>query len=232
MNNTRTFTNKDLKLNLPFGCVVAGPSTSGKSTFIRKLITHSAEMISPPPRSIVYFYGEYSDMVRELQQQQQQHSTAPEVQVMSGLPTDEQLKQLQKPALVILDDLLYSLDQPKYLADLFSKKAHHMNMGVVFVAQDVFERKIRVARQNSQYLVLTRAPSSALSIRNLGIQLFPGPGQLKFFLDAYRQATAEKYSYLFVDLHPASDPSLRLRTNIFPDDPEPLSIFTPKNAST
>jgi hypothetical protein len=228
MNTNPAFSNKELKLNLPFGCVVAGPSTSGKSTFIRKLISHSAEMISPPPRSIAYFYGEYSDMVRELQQ----HSTSPEVQVLSGLPTDEQLKRLEKPALVILDDLLYTLDQPKYLADLFSKKAHHMNMGVVFVAQDVFERKIRVARQNSQYLVLTRAPSSALSIRNLGIQLFPGQGQLKFFLDAYRQATAEKYSYLFVDLHPASDPSLRLRTNIFPDDPDPLSIFTPKNAST
>jgi len=226
-SSTPTFSNKEIKLNLPFGCVVAGPSTSGKSTFIRKLIIHSAEMISPPPRSIAYFYGEYSDMVRELQ-----HSTTPEVQVMAGLPSDDQLKLLEKPALVILDDLLYSLEQPKYLADLFSKKAHHMNMGVVFVAQDVFERKIRVARQNSQYLVLTRAPSSALSIRNLGIQLFPGPGQLKFFLDAYRQATAEKYSYLFVDLHPASNPALRLRTNIFPDDPEPLSIFTPKNAST
>lgn len=228
--NTPSFTNKDLKLNLPFGCVVAGPSTSGKSTFIKKLIAHSAEMISPPPKTIAYFYGEYSEMVGELQREQSDGGKS-EIQVASGLPSEEQLKQLEKPALVILDDLLYSLEQPKYLADLFSKKAHHLNMGVVFVAQDVFERKIRVARQNSQYLVLTRAPSSALSIRNLGIQLFPGPGQLKFFLDAYRQATAEKYSYLFVDLHPASDPALRLRTNIFPDDPEPLSIFTPKNGA-
>lgn len=74
---------------------MAGLSTSGESTFIRKLIFHSAEMISPPPWSIAYFYGEYSDKVRELQQQ---HSATPEVQVISGLPTDDQLKQLEKLA--------------------------------------------------------------------------------------------------------------------------------------
>lgn len=224
-SSNSSFEDKDLKFHLPFGCVVAGPSTSGKSTFIRKLIAHSAELIDPPPKSIAYYYGEYTDMVRDLQQLASQES----IIVAAGLPSEEQLKQLEKPALVILDDLLYSLNQPTYLADMFSKKAHHLNLGVVFVAQDVFDRKIKVARQNAQYIVLTRAPSSELSIRNLGIQLFPGPGRLYFFLDAYRQATREKYSYLFIDLHPASDPSLRLRTNIFPDDSEPLSIFTPKN---
>lgn len=226
--SSTSFDKNDLKLHLPFGSVVAGPSSSGKSTFIKKLIAHSDEMIHPSPKSIAYFYGEYSDMVRELQQQPDDDKA---IQIVAGVPTEEQLKQLKKPALVILDDLLYSLDQPTYLADLFSKKAHHLNLGVIFVAQDIFDRKIKVARQNAQYLVLTRAPSSALSIRNLGIQLFPGPGRLHFFLDAYRQATQEKYSYLFIDLHPASDPALRLRTNIFPDDTEPLSIFTPKNGA-
>jgi hypothetical protein len=216
------FSSKDIKLKLPFGCVLAGPSTSGKSTFVRRLIKWSSEMCDPPPHSIAYFYGEYNPLVGELQRSG--------VQVCAGAPTEEQLKQLPKPALVILDDLLYSIEQPKYLAELFSKKAHHLNLGVIMVAQDVFDKQIRVVRQNSQYIILTRAPSSALAIRNLGVQLFPGAGQLHFFQDAYRQATRENYSYLFLDLHPASDPALRLRTNIFPDDTEPLTIFTPKNA--
>ena len=80
------------------------------------------------------------------------------------------------------------------------------------------------------YIVLLRAPNSALAIRNLGVQLFPR--QLDFFMDAYRQATREKYSYLFVDLHPASDPLLRLRTNIFKEDDDYIDhnqiVFIPK----
>ncbi|KAL3112851.1 hypothetical protein niasHT_019177 [Heterodera trifolii] len=75
-----------------------------------------------------------------------------------------------------------------------------------------------------------RAPNSLLSIRNIGVQLFPR--QLDFFLDAYRQATARPYGYLLIDMHASSDPSLRLRTNIFKDEQEEdegIVVFIPKN---
>jgi len=65
-----------------------------------------------------------------------------------------------------------------------------------------------------------------LSVRNIGVQLFPR--QLDYFLDAYRQATRHPYGYLVIDMHASSDPTLRLRTNIFKDDEEKL-IFIPKN---
>lgn len=73
-----------------------------------------------------------------------------------------------------------------------------------------------------------RAPNSALSIRNLGVQLFPR--QLDYFLHAYRDATAKQYGYLVLDLHAASDPLLRLRTNIFEEDEEKI-IYIPKNSA-
>ncbi|KAL3124506.1 hypothetical protein niasHT_009054 [Heterodera trifolii] len=95
------------------------------------------------------------------------------------------------------------------------------------------KRKIKVARLSAQYLVLMRAPNSLLSIRNIGVQLFPR--QLDFFLDAYRKATARPYGYLLIDMHAASDPSLRLRTNIFKDEQqgedEGTVVFIPKNGA-
>lgn len=218
MTQTPIFTDKDLKLKLPFGCVVAGPSSSGKSAFIRKLIDNAQELIDPPPRSILYCYGEYNSLVSEFQK----YAT---IDLYAGVPSDEMIKRQPKPALIILDDLLYSVD-PKQLSELFTKKAHHNNLGLIFVAQDVFDRKIKVARQNSQYIVLTRAPSSALSIRNLGTQLFPG--QLQFFMDAYKQATRDQYTHLFIDLHPTSDSALRLRSNIFRENGEHTSIYIPR----
>jgi hypothetical protein len=215
------FSNTELKLSLPFGLIIAGPSTSGKSSIVEKIIHSASSLINPPPESISYFYGQYNSLVPQLQQAG--------INVVSGVPTEEQLTSLPKPALVILDDLLYSIDG-KFLAELYTKMAHHLKLGVIFVAQDIFDKKIRVARQNSQYLILTRAPSSALSIRNLGLQLFPGKNQLSYFLDAYRQATRENYSHLFIDLHPSSNSALRLRGNIIPDEISPNQIvFLPKN---
>uniref|UniRef100_A0A914NPM9 Uncharacterized protein n=1 Tax=Meloidogyne incognita TaxID=6306 RepID=A0A914NPM9_MELIC len=145
------------------------------------------------------------------------------------------LLKTRKPSIVILDDLMYTIDE-KYLSELFTKKSHHLNFGIIFITQNLFEKKLKVARQNSMYIVLTRAPNSALAVRNLGVQLFPG--RLNYFLDAYRQATSSSnYSYLFIDLHPSSDPILRLRTNIFIDKESediynsPNIIFLSKNSS-
>jgi len=224
--NYQLYSNKDLKLKLPFGCVISGPSSSGKSTFVQKLIFNSNQLIDPPPKSILYCYGEYNPLVPELQRAG--------ISIYSGVPPEDLIKKQPKPALIVLDDLMYSIEE-KYLSELFTKKSHHLNFGIVFVTQNLFEKKLKVARQNSMYIVLTRAPNSALSIRNLGVQLFPG--RLNYFLDAYRQATNNNYSYLFIDLHPSSDPKLRLRTNIFkeeePEDPYNTSsiiVFLPKNS--
>uniref|UniRef100_A0A914P3D4 Uncharacterized protein n=1 Tax=Meloidogyne incognita TaxID=6306 RepID=A0A914P3D4_MELIC len=100
---------------------------------------------------------------------------------------------------------MYSIDE-KYLSELFTKKSHHLNFGIIFITQNLFEKKLKVARQNSMYIVLTRAPNSALAVRNLGVQLFPG--RLNYFLDAYRQATStSNYSITFYRIYTLIRPS-------------------------
>lgn len=212
-----SFTDKDLKLKLPFGMVITGPSSSGKSTFLHKFITEASSLIEPSPKSILYCFGEMSNLVPTLQKSG--------VGVYSGVPSEDLIKKMPKPLLLILDDLLLSIDE-KYLNQLFTAKSHHQNFAVIFVTQNLFDRKIRVARQNSQYLVIMRSPNAILSVRNIGVQLYPR--QLDFFLDAYRQATQKPYGYLLLDMHAGSDPLLKLRTSIFKEDEEKI-IFTPKN---
>nr|CAD2152195.1 unnamed protein product [Meloidogyne enterolobii] len=209
--------NKELKFKLPFGMILAGPSSSGKSTFLLKFIADSNELIDPSPKSILYCFGEMNNIVPLLQKSG--------VGVFAGVPPEEVIKKYPKPLLLILDDLLLSINE-KYLSELFTKKSHHQNFSIIFVAQNLFDPKIKVARQNSQYIIIMRSPNSMLSVRNIGVQLFPR--QLDYFLDAYRQATRHPYGYLVIDMHASSDPTLRLRTNIFKDDEEKL-IFIPKD---
>jgi hypothetical protein len=135
------------------------------------------------------------------------------------------LDKARRPLLLVLDDMMLSASE-KYLSDLYTKKNHHQQIFSIFLAQSLFEKNLKVARTNSQYILLTRAPNAILSIRTLGSQLFPR--QLDFFMDAYNQATKDAWGYLMIDLHPASNPQLKLRTNIFPSDNR--IVFIPKNA--
>uniref|UniRef100_A0A914HWG8 AAA+ ATPase domain-containing protein n=1 Tax=Globodera rostochiensis TaxID=31243 RepID=A0A914HWG8_GLORO len=197
--------------------IISGPSLSGKSTFLLNLVAEYRELIDPTPASILYCFGEMSTIVPVLQKAG--------ISVYAGVPPEELIRRQTKPLLLILDDLLMSIDE-KYLSELFTKKSHHQNFAIVFVTQNLFERKIKVARQNAQYVVLMRSPNSVLAVRNLGVQLFPR--QLDFFLDAYRQATSQPYGYLVIDMSASSDPVLRLRTGIFKEDDQRV-IFIPKN---
>ena len=217
MQSTKSFTNKDLKFKLPFGLIISGPSSSGKTTFLLKLLNEYKDLIEPIPKSILYCYGEFHSYVPKLQKVG--------INVYAGIPPEEILARQPKPLLLILDDLMLSIDE-HYLSNLFTRKSHHGNMGIIFLTQNLFEKKIKVARVNSQYLVLMRSPAHALQVRTIGTQIFPR--QLDYLLQAYKSATSLPYGYLLIDLHPASDPLLRLRTKIFKSDDE-KTLFIPAN---
>lgn len=215
---TRIFSSEELKFKLPFGMIISGPTNSGKTTFLMRLLQYSKELMTPVPKTILYCYGEFHEFVPRFERNG--------ILTHSGIPSDDLVKKLEKPLLLILDDLMLSANE-KYIADLFTKKSHHHSIGIVFITQNLFEKNIKVARNNSQYIVLMRAPNSLLQIRNLGTQLFPN--RRTFFLESYDFATENPYGYLLLDIHPSADPHLKLRTNIFPDDVEKI-VFIPKNA--
>ncbi|KAL3069276.1 hypothetical protein niasHS_018001 [Heterodera schachtii] len=162
-----------------------GPSSSGKTQLVLRLLAHASEMFDPPPKVIVWAYGEYSSQIPELERQ----GVVPH----AGPPSEEMMKKLPKPFLIVYDDLMGDIDAKK-LADLYTKKSHHNNFSVIFLTQNLFDKAMRVPRSNAQYIFLMRAPSDMLSIRNLASQMFPR--EHGFLMDAYKQACADPYGYL------------------------------------
>ena len=190
-----------------------GRVARAKQTFLLKILKNVESLIQPIPKNILYCYSEF-------------HQHIPEIESIGiithmSIPSEEMLDQISKPALLIMDDLM-TVANEKFLVNLFTKKSHHKNISVIFVTQNMFEKSLKTPRNNSQYLIIMRSPNSALSVRNIGTQLFPQ--NLPYFLDAYNQATANPYGYLLIDMHAASQNILRLRTNIFPDDEKVLFI--------
>lgn len=197
----------DLLFRSPFGAVVSGPSSSGKTSWIMRFLAHRDQMISPPAKSVLYAYGEFHSHIPVLERSG--------IATYPGLPDDQLLNTFEKPMLLVLDDLMLS-SKEDYLTSLYTKKSHHQMINVVFLTQNLFEKNLKVARNNSQYVVLMKSPNSALGIKTLGTHLFPG--ELAYFLDAYNKATERPYGYLLVDMQSSTDSKLRLRTDIFPGE--------------
>jgi len=194
-----------LPLRHPFTALVAGPTGSGKTRYVFKLIENADSMIEPPPHRIVYCYGEYQHLFDKY----------PHVDFRRGLPDLEDFDG-REPVLLVVDDLMNETDES--VANLFTKGSHHRNVSIVFLVQNMFHKNkyIRTISLNSHYMVLFKNPRDVSQFASLARQMYPN--RSAFAVEAYKDATREPYSYLFVDLRPGKDEDLRLRSNIFPGD--------------
>jgi hypothetical protein len=202
-----------VKFESPSTCLVAGPSGSGKSTFVYQLLEHADGMFQTPPSKIFYCYGIHQRLYDDMK------STVSNIEFFEGLPSKEDLEGWgvdPTHKLLVLDNLLQKASQSVDVVDLFCQYSHHLNFTVIFVVQNLFSggKQFRTISLNAHYFVLFRTQRDQSQLQALGRQMFPG--QSNYFMDSYKKATAQKYSYLLIDISPHSDPRYKLRTDILP----------------
>jgi len=209
----------DVRLEHPFTCIVSGPTKAGKTELVMQLVRHASTMIDPAPAHILWCYGEAQPAYKKLEGLCQLHDGPPPENWLKSNPGT--------PKLVIADDfMLQDSKSEKNTVALFTKGCHHWNVSVIHIVQNLFHGS-RTKRVNAQYLVLLKCPSDKIQVMTLARQLFPG--QQKFFLEAFADATAEPHGYLFVDLGQHIEDSFRLRTKILPTDPFQI-VYLPQNS--
>lgn len=191
----------------PFTCIVAGPTSCGKTQFVTRFIHNIQHMIDFPPQKIFWFYGEWQEAYTKLQNVN--------VQFFEGLP-DDKLLDPQVRNLVVIDDLLAETDSR--VTKIFTKGSHHKNTSVIFISQNLFDKnkENRTITLNSHYMVLFKSPRDAMQVEQLARQMYPG--NTKFMREAFADATKEPFSYLLIDLKPDTPDNMRLRTKIFPGE--------------
>jgi hypothetical protein len=194
----------EVRLRHPFTCTVAGPTSSGKTQFVFRLISHANELIHPSPERILYCYGEFQSSYLEL----------PQVKFHEGLSEVKRFDGRHR-ILLIIDDFMNEMNQNVY--NIFTKLPHHRNVSVIFLTQNLFHRNkhVQTMNLNTHYTVLFKNPRDAGQVSTLARQMYPGKS--KFVVEAYEDATIEPYGYLLIDLKPETDDSYRIRTRIFPD---------------
>jgi hypothetical protein len=205
---------------------VAGPSNVGKSSFIFQLLKHLDGAFTKPIKAIYYCYSVDQPLYAQMKK------AVPNITFYEGLPSKTELQSwhMDEPRekVLIIDDLMTESAKSKEVVDIYCKYAHHYKFFCFLICQNAFcpGREFRTISLNTHYFFLFKNNRDELQIQTLGRQIFPG--QVKYFMDAYNKATAEKYKYLLIDLSPHSNPQYKLRTNILPG--QLMTVYQPEKA--
>ena len=197
-----------------FLMIVSGSSRCGKSEFVKRLIQTPSIFARYPDRIIVSYQTspeEYVDLLSN-----------PRVSLCEGLPDFNAACSGDDHKLIVLDDATLAIsDKKNELVDVFCIRSHHANVSVCLILHNPFLPEVRTIRLQAGYHVFFRNTTDSSYIQRFATQSHPGRAQV--FLDAYRQATAEPYSYLLYDAHPNTEDKFRLRSHLL-DTPQHVYI--------
>ena len=206
----------DLKFKHPFTSIVAGITSSGKTILTRRILENWKTLINSNLKSfkVLWCYGQMQELYSR---------KIPNVEVIyhKGIPNETDIENI-RPNLIVLDDLMENIKPNDTITNLFTKKSHHMNISVIFIVQNLFNKEMRTISLNSHYIIVMKGVRITQQVGILGRQLFPNKSNeiMKIFKDA----TSKPFGYLVFDLHPQSNEEFRLRTRIFKEEiPVPLA---------
>ncbi|KAK3753682.1 hypothetical protein QZH41_003319 [Actinostola sp. cb2023] len=197
----------DPRLKTPSNLQVVGPSKSGKTHWVARLIREREGLFRQPLPRVVYCYGEWQPMFDT--------SFPKEVQWVKGLPEDFYEKFEGQPGLLVLDDLMAECSNNDEVEKLFTRGTHHRQLTTVLLTQNLFRKGQRTQSLNAHYVVAFKNPRDRTQMAFLFRQAFP---KQKYVEEAFKDATNTPYGYLMFDFETDTPDALRLRTNIFSTD--------------
>ena len=210
----------DVRLKENFKLFISGPSRSGKTVFVQKLIENMDIFSRSPPKIITLVYKVFQPIYYDMNIDHL---------VLDGDNLKERLINIAngEPMLIIFDDLINS-NSLSELSDMFVVDGRHMNFSMIFISQKLFVNNdhYRQISLNCDYYTLFKNPRNALEIRNLASQMTPGKMKLVSY---YTEATKQAFSYLFINLTQECEYQVKYLSHLFNEPHKVLCYF---NSST
>ena len=194
----------DFRLQTDRVMCVSGPSQSGKTQFVLKLLALKDEIFQNPLNKILWCYGIHDGNLQQIL-----HSRG--YKTMRGLPKEEDIEPY---SICVLDDLLSESESSKDVTNMCTRAAHHKPCFIVFISQNLFPggKEARTRSLNTHYYVIFKNPRDKLQFEILARQI--SPRHSKDLIAIYEDATSKPHGYLFIDFTQECPENMRYRGDI------------------
>ena len=204
---------------------MAGPTSCGKTSLVRNILGHykCTTTIVEEKLMVLWCYGQwqncYEDDVPE----------AIEIEYHEGVPTLSFLEE-KRPAVVVLDDLMFQISKDMRVAEMFTTHSHHLGFSVFFLTQNITSkgRGIVEVNRNTKYLILFKNPRDGHAVNTVGRQIMND--NKRHFREVFNDATKNPFGYLIIDCHSETPREFLLRTNIVGEDGLTADVYSETKA--
>lgn len=168
-------------------------------------------IISSPIENIVCIYDCWQPLYDELMKMV-------DIKFIQGIPNaldDDDLLPVSKNNLLIIDDVMKDASSNTQIEKVFTQYVHHRNLSAIYLVQDLFfqGKSSRTISLNTNYLIIFKNPRDSHQIAVLARQMYPG--NTRFFLESYKNATEKPFGYLLIDYKARTPDAYRLRSEMF-----------------
>ena len=164
----------DVRFFLPSNMLAVGPTSSGKTSWLKRQVENRQIMFSEVPKYMILFYKEWQDAYEDAERKMNQDRDENHFLKFDSIPTTiEEIKDIlemlpkKAPKLVVFDDYLDEVGS--VLKHFFTVLTDHYHCFTIFLCQNLFNAKneLRTLSINTQYMVLFNNPRDQSSISQL-----------------------------------------------------------------
>lgn len=186
----------DFKLTTPCRITFAGPSMSGKTYRVFKILEYAEIMLDKPEhaKNVFFFYNKWTK-----EYDKNKHLVT---EWINQCPTTELIEEKAYPfkdgegCIIVIDD--FGSELTKDIVKFFTVSSHHMHVSGFLLTQNLFpgEKYARSCALNTSHTLIFNGKRDRSQINTFGRQI----GNSKALRQAFEKATRNNpYSYLWVN---------------------------------
>ena len=214
----------NVKLLVPGTACLVGPTHSGKSFFIQKLIDDTENNFNTQGK------GKIKKIVYCHNSAEQPHFASLKekgVIFYKGMPAeniDEIFPKTEQPGILIFDDMMEEMNTESLNLDIMTAQTHHHNLFLIFTQQALHPKgkNAVTVRQNCHYRFIFNFPAEKEAVKRYLRNCETGTA-LEWLYKWYKMCTtnSDYNRYMLIAAHP-SDPNPHVyRTNILRSEHPP-----------
>ena len=199
----------DFQFKHPFSLMVVGPTSCGKTHFVRQLLEQKMKS---------FMFEWYYNQPQKTYDEFEANVGHRRVFFARGLPkynpdTLANIDPKQK-RVIIIDDLMEESKDSKLVSKLFTQ-GRHRNASVILILQNAFPKgkyNTEISR-NAMYAALFKSPADREMISRVGQRTFANENSK--FMNVYRRETEKPYGYVLIDNKPETEPNYQVVCDVF-----------------